>query len=193
MTESAPRQSERSELNVPGLIRELEKLTPRVGPDGKEKGDRAALAALRRGLGKEPGDAPEVFPVLLPLLPEGELSHWDERIAYLVASLFALYPEAPPWPETARQRWQRNLGASLRQLAIQTESAGPERRVVALLNSDIDDLPHHLRGVISLLKTATPPVPVDWVRLTWDLRGWANAERAVQKAWANAFWGGNER
>jgi CRISPR type I-E-associated protein CasB/Cse2 len=124
------------------------------------------------------------------MLPEGELSHWDERIAYLVASLFALYPEAPPWPESARQRWQRNLGASLRHLAAQTESAGPERRMVALLNSDIDDLPHHLRGIIGLLKAAKTPVPVDWVRLTWDLRGWRNAERTPQKAWANAFWGG---
>ena len=131
-----------------------------------------------------------MFAVLLPLLPEGELSRRDERVAYLVASLFALYPDAPPWPETSRERWQRNLGASLRQLAAQTDSEGPERRFVALLNSDVDDLPHHLRDIIALLKSAKSPVPVDWVRLIWDLRGWNIPERRVQKDWAGAFWGG---
>lgn len=190
MTGTSPPQTERVRLDAPRLIRELESLVPHVDPDGKEKGDRAALAALRRGLGKEPGEAPDVFPVLLPILPEGQLSRWDERIAYLVASLFALYPDAPPWPESSRAHWQRNLGASLRQLADQTDSEGPERRFVALLNSDVDDLPHHLRGIIALLKSAKSPVPVDWVRLIWDLRGWSNPERRVQKDWAGAFWGG---
>lgn len=190
MTGTPPAQTERVRLDGSRLIRELQALVPRVSPNGKELGDRAALAALRRGLGKEPGEAPDVFPVLLPILPDGELSRWDERVAYLVASLFALYPDAPPWPEAARERWQRNLGASLRRLAEQTDSEGPERRFVALLNSDVADLSHHLRGVVSLLKSAKQPIPVDWVQLTWDLQRWNDAERRVQKRWAGAFWGG---
>lgn len=190
MTEAAQPQSERQRFNAQDLMRQLESLVPRVGPDGKEKGNRAALAALRRGLGKQPGEAPEMFPVLLPLLPEAGLSRWDERVAYLVASLFARYPDAPPWPESSSERWQRNLGASLRQLAAQTDSEGPERRFVALLNSDEDDLPHHLRGIVSLLESAKLPVPMDWVRLIWDLRGWNTPERTIQKDWAGAFWGG---
>lgn len=190
MSETSLPQTERQGLNVPYLVRELEKLAPRIGSDGKEKGDRAALAALRRGLGKKPGEAAEMFPILLPILPQGELSRRDERIVFLVASLFALYPDAPHWPETARQRWQRNLGASLRRLAEQTDSEGPERRTVALLNSDVADLSHHLRGIITLLKSAKSPVPVDWARLIWDLQDWLNAERRVQKDWASGFWGG---
>lgn len=192
MTETAPPPPERRGLYVPNFIRELEKLAPRIGPDGKETGDRAALAALRRGLGKDPGEAPEMFPVLYSRIPEEylPLPPWERRIVFMVAALFALYPDSPPWPEPSRQRWQRNLGASMRQLADQTNSDGPERRFVALLNSDDDDLPQHLRGIIGLLKSAKSPVPVDWVRLIWDLRRWNIADRAVQHDWAAAFWGG---
>lgn len=195
MTETPPLQTAREPLQVHDLIRELGKLVPRVSQDGKKRtGDRAALAALRRGLGKEPGEAPEMFAVLYSRIPEEQLplSPRDEPIIFLIASLFALYPDAPPWPEAARERQQRSLGASLRHLSDQAGSDGPERRLVALLNSDVADLPHHLRGIIALLKSAKHPIPVDWVRLTWDLRQWTDAERTVQKAWAIAFWGGKQ-
>lgn len=188
MTDPASAQTERPGAYVPRMIRGLERLAPRVGPDGKEIGDRAAMAALRRGLGKAPGEAPEMFPVLLPLLPQEGLSRRDEWVAYLVASLFALHPLS--WPEAAGERGRHDLGASLRRLAEQTDSEGPERRLVALLNSEPDDLPHHLRGIISLLRAAKTPVPVDWVQLAWDLRRWDDRERTVQRRWATSFWGG---
>ncbi|MCA9878636.1 MAG: type I-E CRISPR-associated protein Cse2/CasB [Thermomicrobiales bacterium] len=191
MTEKLPTQPERVRLDGFELTRQLQALRPRVGSNGRELGDRAALAALRRGLGKEPGEAPADFlAVLFSILPQGELSRWDERVAYLVASLFALYPDAPPWPPAARERWQRNLGASLRQLAEQTDSNGPERRFVALLNSDVPNLSHHLRGIVSLLKSAKQPVPIDWMQLTRDMQDWNDPEREVQRRWAGAFWGG---
>jgi CRISPR system Cascade subunit CasB len=192
MSETSPARAEREPLDVARLMRELVKLVPRVGPDNKESGDRAALAALRRGLGKAPGEAPEMFPVLYSRIPEDQLPlpRRERRIVFLVASLFALYPDAPPWPESARERWQSNLGASLRELAKQTDSNGPERRFVALLNSDEDDLPHHLRGIVDLLESAKSPVSVDWVRLFWDLRDWNDGDRTVQHSWASAFWGG---
>ncbi len=190
MTESPQPPVTREASDIRHFIRQLQHLVPRETATGETGGDRAALAALRRGLGKEPGEAPDMFPILLPILPETLLGTHDEPVVYLVASLFAFYPDAPRWPETARERRERNLGASLRQLAEQTKSDGPERRFVALLNSDGRDLAHHVRGILALLKSAKTPIPVDWVQLTWDLRGWANAERRVQKAWAIAFWGG---
>jgi CRISPR system Cascade subunit CasB len=192
MTETAPARAERQPLDERCLMRELQKLVPRDRADGTESGDRAALAALRRGLGKAPGEAPEMFPVLYARIPEEQLPlpHWEQPTVFLVASLFALYPDAPPWPEASRAPWQRNFGASLRQLAEQTDSDGPERRFVALLNSDDDDLPHHLRRIVSLLKSAKPPVPVDWVLLIRDLRDWNYTDRRVQHHWASAFWGG---
>jgi CRISPR system Cascade subunit CasB len=192
MSDTAPVLASGQTLDIVHFVSQLQRLVPRETVTGEQRGDRAALAALRRGLGKEPGEAPEMFPVLLPILPEAPLSQHDERVVYLVASLFALYPDAPRWPEAASERHQRNFGASLRQLADQTESDGPERRLTALFNSDLSDLPHHLRGIIALLRSASTPVPVDWVQFTNDLRRWNNPSRPVQRRWATAFWGGRQ-
>lgn len=100
MTETVTAPMTRESLNIPRLVWGLEALVPRDGPEGARKGNRAALAALRRGLGKAPGEAPDVFPVLLPLLPEEQLWPRDESVAYLIASLFALHPLS--WPEGSR-------------------------------------------------------------------------------------------
>jgi CRISPR system Cascade subunit CasB len=172
------------ELSVPRLIRGLRALA-----EPEERADRAALAALRRGLGKRPGEAPEMFPVLIPLLPYGRLRQWDERCAYTIAALFAMHPVS--WDDAEDGRWRRNLGASLRRLREATDSDGPERRMTALLNSDGDNLPEHLRGIVALLRGKD--VPVDWQQLAYDLRDWGRSDRRVQRRWAEAFWGQAEQ
>ena len=180
MNQMAAERAEWQRLNVPRLISGLRRLA-----EPEERADRAALAALRRGLGKRPGEAPEMFPVIVPLLPGGRLRTWDETCAYTVASLFALHPTT--WDGADDGRWSRNLGASLRRLREQTDSAGPERRIVALLNSDDADLAEHLRGIVSLL--ASKKIPVDWQQLAFDLLAWGRSDREVQRRWADAYWG----
>lgn len=185
MTDAAVHADEQwKNLSVPRLIRGLRALA-----EPEERANRAALAALRRGLGKRPGEAPEMFPVLIPLLPQGRLRRWDETCAYTVAALFAVHPASWDGAEDGRRR--RNLGASLRRLRDATDSDGPERRMVALLNSASDDLPEHLRGGVALLRGRA--VPVDWNQLTYDLLAWNFASREVQRRWAAAFWGQAER
>lgn len=149
-----------------------------------DRDDRAALAALRRGLGKKPGEAPEMFPYLVPWI--GDLSGWPEETYYLVASLFALHPL--PWTGGAAS--DSNLGGSLLR-AAQGGREGIERRFVAMLNSRRDDLPEHLRHAVSLCRTQD--VPVHWERLLHQIRGWDSESRWVQKQWARAFWGSLDR
>jgi CRISPR system Cascade subunit CasB len=66
-----------------------------------------------------------------------------------------------------------------------------ERRFVALLNCHQDDLDHHLRQAVSLLKSKD--APVDWAELLKDIQRWDNDDRLVQRRWARAFWGGRQR
>lgn len=155
----------------------------------EEGEDRAALAALRRGLGKRPGEAPEMFPYLVPWMPS-EASPWQEAPYYLVASLFGLHPLS--WGSADVVGPTTNLGASLAILGHKerVERAGVERRFVALLNSDRDDLPEHLRRIVGLLKAHE--VPVDWARLLDDLGHWDWMNRPVQRRWARAFWGSQQ-
>lgn len=156
--------------------------------------DRGALAALRRGLGKPPGAAPEMHRYVVPWIPTGSSGFQASRW-YLVASLFALWHQGR---EDVVQ-WRGGLGSSFRQLANAEVAAGvapagpggPQdpaiaKRFVALLASHPDDLPEHLRHGVSLLRSGG--VGVDWAQLLRDLGWWDSDDRFVQQRWAREFW-----
>jgi CRISPR system Cascade subunit CasB len=147
--------------------------------------ERAALATLRRSLGKPAAEAAEVHRYILPRVPKNA-SEWDEDAYYLVGGLFALHQIN--WQSNAERPQATNLGASFAWLAREIESDSIEKRFVALLNSHGDDLPTHLRHAVSLLKSKE--IPIDWARLLRDLRGWNREDRRIQRNWARAFWGG---
>lgn len=149
-----------------------------------EREDRAPLAALRRGLGKEPGEASEMFPYIVPWV-RTVTSFRRERAYYLIASLFALHQRS--WPASGNSSRTTNLGASMAWLARTVESGSLAKRFVALLNSHEDDLPDHLTRIITLLKAHD--IPVDWAQLLHDVQGWYLLSRTVQRDWARGFWG----
>lgn len=168
--------------------------------DVAEGGDArrgVALAALRRGLGKEPGEAPEMFPYLVPWT--AELNERTQETYYLVASLFGMHPAT--WPrhtdEGIWDEWRRNFGASMRWAAASDAGpegsetgrrrvSGTERRFVGVLNSSRDELPERLRQAVSLCRSRD--VPVDWAVLVHDLLRWDSPRRSTQRSWARAFW-----
>lgn len=143
-----------------------------------ERDDRAALAALRRGVGKPPGAVAEMNRYVVPWLPT---SPWADDAYYQVAALFALHGES--W-RGERDRWRSNLGASFARLG---DDAGAERRFVALLNAHRDDLMAHVRRAVTLLRARD--VAVDWGQLLRDILAWDHPERWVQRRWARAYWG----
>lgn len=149
--------------------------------------ERGTLAALRRGLGKPPGTVAEMHPFVLRWVTPGA-TPWQEESWYLVASLFAIHQQ-PWWP--AEGKPGNNLGASFAILARDVDSKSIERRFVAMLNCDAEDLPQHLRHAISLL--GSHDVRVDFAQLLRDLRGWNADSRWVQRNWARSFWAGGQR
>jgi CRISPR system Cascade subunit CasB len=138
--------------------------------------DRAALAKLRRGLGKPPGTALETLAVVQPWLPQ-DVGPWAENACYLVASLFADHPQAGG---------AGNLGAAFALLTKKRDSESLEKRFLALLNADEADLPRHLRHAVSLLRSEG--VAVDWACLIDDVQQWGHPQRFVQRRWARDFW-----
>jgi len=159
-----------------------------------EHPNRAAMAHLRRGLGKPPGTAYEMDRYILEKLPEGATT-LDEQRYYLVASLFAQWHQGKDSAQSLKGEWDtdRNVGRSLR-LMVNQESPDKrenleksvEKRLNALLNSHHDDLGHHLRRIVALLKARV--VPLNWPQLLRDLRYWDAESRSVQHAWARGFW-----
>lgn len=145
--------------------------------------NRAALAALRRGLGKTPGTVTEMFPYVMPFIRETmSLRRQDDY--FLVASLFASHQLV--WTSTEGSTRDSTMGTSFRWLRATVETSSIEQRFVALLNAEREDLPEHLRHAVSLLKAHE--IPVNWAQLLRDLSGWDWESRSVQRAWAQGFW-----
>lgn len=158
------------ETNAEAFIKFLTRLS--------EEENRGALAALRRGLGLRPGEAPEMFPYVVPFLPANP-SKDQENAYYLIASLFAFH---------AMNCDQGNLGNHLAAcIESSNDKEAIERRFVALLNCHIDDLADTLRQSISYLKSKEKPV--NYLQLLNDLLLWPHRDRIVQRRWASGFWG----
>jgi len=197
-----------------GFVEYLERLaglnvasSGRGGDAAEGEINRAALARLRRTLGKSPNEAVEAFPYVAPWVDRAlgsefmqrknhESREWSEHCFYLVAALFAFYQTGETrasWHhEETLSSDRRNFGASFLKLekvqagdAPPTEGAGKERaknierRFTALLVSRRADLPQRLRHAVSLLKSEN--VPVDWVQLLADLQEWRSAEAVTYR------------
>jgi CRISPR system Cascade subunit CasB len=145
------------------LIEQLEKLTV--------KPDRAALAKLRRGLGKSLGSA-EMYPLIIPFLPKHDYHH---SRYFLVAALFGLHPQS-----TAREE---SIGTIFSKMDA---SESVEKRFIALLNAHEDELDYHLRQAVSLARSRE--IPINYHRLLDDILHWTHEERYVQYNWAKDYW-----
>ncbi len=144
-----------------------------LAKEGQE--NRGALADLRSGLGKKPGEMARVHKHVARFLPE---KHYDDGWYYLTATLFGTFPQ---------HRKGLSLGAAFRPLKKKSDSM--EARFVALLNAHPDDLDDHLRHAVSLLKANERPL--DWFRFFEDLLQWGHPERHVQLRWARDFYKSN--
>ena len=142
-----------------------------------EKEDRAALAALRRGLASSSEHTIGMYRYVANWVGDDE-RHWKEECLYLTAALFAHYPEA--------NRLDGNFGKSLRLLDEASVSESVGRRVTALLSADRDVLRTHLRHMVQLLKAKD--IGVDWLLLLRDLRQWQHPANYVRRQWAREFW-----
>lgn len=141
----------------------------------RDRKDRAALAKLRRGLGKKVPPA-TMYPYVVPFLP---VDGRDHQSYFLVGALFALHPEAGPRGAT--------FGAAFRRVWTESDrSDSVAKRFTGLLAADADDVGGHLRHAVSLAKSRG--VPVDYHRLHRDLHYWDHPKRFVQLDWARDFW-----
>ena len=142
--------------------------------------NRAAQAMLRRGLGKQPGEAMEVYRYIGNFAANAKGKTHEEAL-HTVATLFGLYPS----PTREGDGYNSNFGASVSELNAKVNSDSIEKRFVALLNAHADDLPDHLRQMVGLLKAND--VKINWLQLLNDLNWWDSDGRDVQRRWAKSF------
>lgn len=134
---------------------------------------KAMLSHLRRGVGRIPGDLPELWGMLLQDLPpelqsrEGTPTKGEWAI-YLALTLYALHQQGQ---SMEMNQPDFSLGSAVRRLADpgeEPEESPSFRRFQTLLTaSGIQEIAHHLRGVIQLLRGES--IPLDYPRLARDL------------------------
>lgn len=179
-----------------GLIEPTDDESEERQKENQSPEGRAALARLRRTLGKDPDRAmrayayvtrwtqnlDELFPRRVYDKAQHAQYEWQVSCYFHVASLFAYYHQRRSWHHAADiRKTERNFGASLRLLDEQRRKEGNageaqerskslEKRITALLMSRRADLPERLRHAIALLKAEK--IPIDWVQLLEDLKWW---------------------
>lgn len=145
--------------------------------------DRGALAVLRRAAGFAPGAYPPAFPYVERFVPHEEHAQGRRRLArYMVATLFSLHPEHSAGT---------SLAAAFGRLMRERDSASLEKRFVALLAAEPEELPVHLRNVVALL--SSDGIACDYAALEGDLAHWLNpfgteSRDRVRQQWARDFY-----
>lgn len=136
------------------------------------------LAALRRGLGREPGAVPELWPFHVVEVPD------EDRDAGLIPpefegehhalTLFGVHQQSQKEPV---HRPGIGVGRALR--ALHAGSSGDEavkaidrRFYTAVTATSIDEVAYHLRGLIRMLRSLGSLAPLDYGRLVDDLARW---------------------
>jgi len=139
--------------------------------------DTKVRAVLRRSLAFDPGAYVPAYPYVEPFVKD-EDRPWRRKMLYLVAGLWAAH-----WRE-GRSGAPMKVGKAC---AVHQEGSGStstERRFIALLDSDRDQLPHRLRQMVALLKDQ----PIDFADMLKRLLYWNDDQKKSQKAWARDFY-----
>ena len=160
---------------------------------------RAALARLRRGVGRKPGDVPGIWAVLLEDLPRdmmgtGELHHpsCEEWAIYTAMTLYALHQRG-----SGEQGSMHCEGVSLGQAACALAKAQGDKKdnIIRRFNlvataADMEEMNVYLRSFVQLLRGAG--IGLDYAMLAKDLFRYQFQELApdVRLKWGQDFYAG---
>ncbi len=140
-------------------------------PEHPRKG---ALANLRRGIGHRPGELPELWGSFLQDMPQEFYSRNGEPTAaewavYLALTLYALHQQGQ---EQTMHVSEVGLGQAVRRLTERKKENIQEgstyRRFSTLITAgNMEEIAHHLRGLIQLLRSKS--LPLDYSKLAREL------------------------
>lgn len=168
-----------------------------------ERPRKAMLAKLRRGVGRVPGDLPELWGAFLADFPH-ELKGKIDRLRaewaiYLALTLYALHQQGNEFAPNKMNGSGIGLGNAVRRLADKQlehvkgekklEDAPVFRRFSALATAErMEELSWHLRGIVQLLRAGG--LSLDYVRLAENLYRLQNPDHAyeVRLEWGQDYY-----
>lgn len=156
------------------------------GPPGDE------LAALRRGLGREAGEVPQMWRFYTQMRADGNL-HPRLHAEHAALSLFALHQQSKAKP---MQQAGVGLGTALLQLRRSgkfSPDSVDRRFAAAATASSFPEVVAHLRGLISQLHAIDQGL--DYTQLVKDLTAWQTSEQVatVRRRWGAQYFTAAEK
>ena len=189
-----PRANRWAELGVVGTV-----VNARIGVIQaralkNESSGVAALARLRRGVGKQSGEVQDILEYTFdPIFAKGAVGDAPtdrETAAHIAMTLYALHQQSQRQP---MHRRGYGLGRSVRQLNGPDVDGAPSpvrRRFNALGTADdLNELVHHARGMVQLLRAKS--IPLDYALLADQLVRWQylpNGPVGVRRLWGRDFY-----
>lgn len=159
-------------------------------PSGK-----ANLAKLRNSLGRPLSKSIEIWPLIFEKLPEAFISSYEEpsneeNAIIFSLQLYALHQQGRSTSVLCENDQYHNIGKSLRILRTKEDRSSMDRRFNTMITStDFEELSHHLRHLVSILKAKAPEAKVDYARLSedlyWFLRGY---DENMRLTWAREYY-----
>lgn len=134
---------------------------------------KSRLAQLRRGIGKKPGELPELWGIFLQTLPEelmgkGNEASRAEWAIYTALTLFALHQQGHA-ESVNLQGKENSLGCSAKKLVHTDEEEERIRFKLSLIaqSDDMVELAYRLKTLVRLLSADN--ISLDYVDLAKDL------------------------
>jgi CRISPR system Cascade subunit CasB len=164
-----PTAAEKQAAAAKAFVAVLEKLNP---------GDKARL---KRHAGMSLEESSDVYGTFFRILPHDIRDRKRQEAYFLIATLFPLADDAG----------LRNLGMTMRRMRADSNQAGLDRRIAALLDADREQLPFRLRQLVRLAHANR--VGINWSQLLHDVIRWDYRDRRVQKSWAMSYFASHDR
>ncbi len=157
---------------------------------------KATLAKLRNSIGKPLSETVEVWPIVFEYLPEDFLVtdakiSAEEQSILTALQLYALHQQGGEVSVLMdSEDGYKNMGYSLKHIRKGDDIKSTDRRFNAMItSSSFEELTHHLRHLINLLKSRSSEAKVNYAKLSedlyWYLRG---NQEGLRLAWSRAYY-----
>lgn len=153
------------------------------------------LAELRRGIGKAPGEIPQLWGYFLESMPEEfygeEKPSRAEWAVYTAITLFALHQQGKDPEKEPMHRPEQTFGKAVAMLIKDDDDREriSRRFYTVATSSSMEELSHYMRSIVQLLRAEG--IGLDYSKLARDIFYFQFPERisSVRLKWGQDFYG----
>lgn len=167
-------------------------------PSGK-----ANLSKIRNSIGKPLSETIEIWPYIFEYLPEDFLGSrnkesYEELAIISTLQLYSIHQQGSCdsviyYIDQSEEKKYRNIGSSFREIRDpkdKTSNTAIDRRFNIMITSDtFEELIHHLRHFIKILKSNSKRIKIDYSGLCLDLFYFLlGREEQIRLSWAREYY-----